>query len=131
MRVRCTSPAAPARTRSSTRSSQAGVNAGYGATEDYNGQRQEGFGAFEMTVWQGERWSAAKAYLRPAIATGRCTVASGLVEKVEIENGRATGVRLLGGPDHPRAGRGHPLGRFDQFAQNSHAQWNWTRQASG
>ena len=34
---------------------QAGANAGYGATDDYNGQRQEGFGAFEMTVWQGER----------------------------------------------------------------------------
>ena len=76
---------------------QAGANAGYGATDDYNGQRQEGFGAFEMTVWQGERWSAAKAYLRPALKTGNCTMARGLVEKVEITDGRATGVRLVGG----------------------------------
>ena len=76
---------------------QAGANAGYGATDDYNGQRQEGFGAFEMTVWQGERWSAAKAYLRPALKTGNCTMARGLVEKVEITNGRATGVRLVDG----------------------------------
>jgi choline dehydrogenase len=76
---------------------QAGANAGYGATDDYNGQRQEGFGAFEMTVWQGERWSAAKAYLRPALKTGHCTMARGLVEKVEITQGRATGVRLVGG----------------------------------
>ncbi|WP_439139879.1 choline dehydrogenase, partial [Roseicyclus sp.] len=76
---------------------QAGANAGYGATDDYNGQRQEGFGAFEMTVWQGERWSAAKAYLRPALKTGRCSVARGLVEKIEITDGRATGVRLVGG----------------------------------
>ena len=76
---------------------QAGANAGYGATDDYNGQRQEGFGAFEMTVWQGERWSAAKAYLRPALKTGNCTIARGLVERVEITDGRATGVRLVGG----------------------------------
>jgi choline dehydrogenase len=76
---------------------EAGANAGYGATEDYNGQRQEGFGAFEMTVWQGERWSAAKAYLRPALKTGRCTITRGLVERVEITEGRATGVRLMGG----------------------------------
>ena len=76
---------------------QAGANAGYGATDDYNGQRQEGFGAFEMTVWQGERWSAAKAYLRTALKSGNCTMARGLVEKVEITDGRATGVRLVGG----------------------------------
>ena len=76
---------------------QAGANAGYGATEDYNGARQEGFGAFEMTVWQGERWSAAKAYLRPALKTGNCTMARGLVDRVEITEGRATGVRLVGG----------------------------------
>jgi choline dehydrogenase len=76
---------------------EAGANAGYGATDDYNGHRQEGFGAFEMTVWQGERWSAAKAYLRPALATGRCSVVRGLVERVEIAEGRATGLRLAGG----------------------------------
>jgi choline dehydrogenase len=76
---------------------ESGANAGYGATDDYNGQRQEGFGAFEMTVWNGERWSAARAYLRPALSTGRCSLARGLVERIEIANGRATGVRLAGG----------------------------------
>ena len=76
---------------------QAGANAGYGATDDYNGARQEGFGAFEMTVWQGERWSAAKAYLRPGLKTGKCSVARGLVDRIEIADGRATGVRLVGG----------------------------------
>ncbi len=76
---------------------QAGANAGYGATDDYNGARQEGFGAFEMTVWQGERWSAAKAYLRPALKTGKCSVARGLVDRIEIADGRATGMRLVGG----------------------------------
>jgi choline dehydrogenase len=76
---------------------ESGANAGYGATNDYNGYRQEGFGAFEMTVWQGARWSAAKAYLRPALKSGLCTVKRGLVEKIEIAEGRATGVRLAGG----------------------------------
>ena len=76
---------------------ESGANAGYGATDDYNGKRQEGFGAFEMTVWRGRRWSAARAYLRPALATGRCRLVRGLVERVEIEGGRATGVRLAGG----------------------------------
>ena len=30
-------------------------------------RQQEGFGAMEMTVWQGARWSVANAYLRPAL----------------------------------------------------------------
>jgi len=46
---------------------EAGRQAGYPVTVDYNGRQQEGFGAMEMTVWQGARWSTAKAYLRPAL----------------------------------------------------------------
>jgi len=73
---------------------EAGRQAGYPVTEDYNGHQQEGFGAFEMTVWRGARWSAAKAYLRPAQATGRCLLARGLARRVTIEDGRATGVEM-------------------------------------
>ncbi|MDG4647742.1 choline dehydrogenase [Roseibacterium sp. SDUM158017] len=76
---------------------EAGAAAGYGATEDYNGERQEGFGAFERTIWQGRRWSAADAYLKPAIATGRVRVVRGLADRVEISDGRATGIRLTNG----------------------------------
>lgn len=75
----------------------AGAEAGYGKTDDYNGHRQEGFGAFEMTVWKGKRWSAASAYLKPALAMPNCDLVNGLVEKIEIEDGRATGVRLTDG----------------------------------
>jgi choline dehydrogenase len=75
----------------------AGAAAGYGATQDYNGERQEGFGAFERTIWQGRRWSAADAYLRPALAGGNCTLMRGLVDRIEIDEGRATGVRLSDG----------------------------------
>lgn len=72
---------------------EAGVQAGYPRTGDYNGQQQEGFGAFDMTVWQGARWSAAKAYLRPAMAKGLRLV-RGLARRVVFDHGRATGVEV-------------------------------------
>ncbi|MEN8892230.1 choline dehydrogenase [Planktotalea arctica] len=75
----------------------AGAQAGYQTTDDYNGEQQEGFGPFEQTVHKGRRWSAANAYLRPAQKTGKCTVVNGLAAKVVIEDGRATGVELVGG----------------------------------
>lgn len=74
-----------------------GAAAGYGRTEDYNGHRQEGFGPFEMTVWKGKRWSAASAYLKPALARPNCDLLRGLVTRIEIDDGRATGVRLADG----------------------------------
>ena len=70
----------------------AGREAGYEITEDYNGQKQEGFGPMDHTIRQGQRWSAAKAYLRPAIKTGLCRLVSGFARKIIIENGKATGV---------------------------------------
>ena len=72
---------------------EAGVQAGYEATADYNGQKQEGFGPMEQTTHNGERWSAAKAYLRPALKTGRVKLIKGLAEKIEITEGHAHGVR--------------------------------------
>ncbi len=73
---------------------EAGRQAGYSVTGDYNGQQQEGFGPFDATIWKGRRWSAANAYLRPAIATGNCTVVRAFARRVVIENGRATGVEV-------------------------------------
>ncbi len=75
----------------------AGRQAGYETTDDYNGEKQEGFGPMEQTVHNGRRWSAANAYLRPAQRNGNCTVVSGLAERIVIENGRARGVALVGG----------------------------------
>ena len=72
---------------------EAGEQAGYPVTGDYNGRQQEGFGAFDMTVWKGRRWSAANAYLRPARRMG-ARVVRGLARRVVIENGRATGVEI-------------------------------------
>ena len=75
----------------------AGAQAGYELTDDYNGEKQEGFGPMDMTVWHGRRWSAANAYLRPALKRQNCDLVRGLVEKVVIEEGRAVGVALAGG----------------------------------
>ncbi|MFW5641661.1 MAG: choline dehydrogenase [Roseicyclus sp.] len=76
---------------------EAGAAAGYGRTDDYNGARQEGFGAFERTIWKGGRWSAADAYLRPTQKTGRVALKRGLVERITFDGQRATGVRLASG----------------------------------
>ncbi len=73
---------------------EAGRQAGYPVTEDYNGQAQEGFGAMEATIFKGVRWSAANAYLRPALKTGLVKLVRGFARKVVIENGRAVGVEI-------------------------------------
>nr|WP_297348692.1 choline dehydrogenase [uncultured Glaciecola sp.] len=76
----------------------AGVDAGYLATEDYNGYQQEGFGAMHMTVKKGIRWSTANAYLRPAMQRDNLTVKTGIqVTKVLLEGKRAVGVELVEG----------------------------------
>ena len=66
-------------------------------TEDYNGEKQEGFGPMEQTVWNGRRWSAANAYLRPAQKTGNVTLIRALAQRVVIEEGRAVGVEVKRG----------------------------------
>ena len=85
----------------------AGREAGYPVTQDYNGHQQEGFAAFDMSVHRGRRWSTANAYLRPALRTGRVKVLRGLARKLVIENGRAVGVEVAskGGTEIIRANR--------------------------
>ncbi|WP_299738539.1 choline dehydrogenase [uncultured Roseobacter sp.] len=75
----------------------AGRQAGYEATDDYNGEKQEGFGPMEQTVWEGRRWSAANAYLRPALKRENCELINGLAQRIVIEEGRATGVEIRRG----------------------------------
>ena len=73
---------------------EAGAQAGYQTTDDYNGEQQEGFGPFDQTVWRGQRWSAANAYLKPALERPNCRILKGLAERVIIEDGRAVGVSI-------------------------------------
>ncbi|MGS0681368.1 choline dehydrogenase [Shewanella sp. 125m-7] len=78
----------------------AGVDAGYMATDDYNGAQQEGFGPMHMTVKNGVRWSTANAYLRPAMKRENLTVIThAQVHKVlfstkQGEANKAVGVRF-------------------------------------
>ncbi|PVA10048.1 choline dehydrogenase [Pelagivirga sediminicola] len=73
---------------------QAGRQAGYEMTDDYNGEKQEGFGPMEQTVFRGRRWSAANAYLRPALKRANCDMLRCFVRRIIIEGGRATGVEV-------------------------------------
>ena len=63
-------------------------------TDDYNGSKQEGFGAMEQTIHRGRRWSAANAYLRPALRRKNVSLISGFARRVVIENHRAIGVEI-------------------------------------
>ena len=77
---------------------EAGKQAGYPMTPDVNGYQQEGLGPMEMTTRRGRRWSAAKAYLRPAMARGNVTVRSrALTLRVLFEGKRAVGVEYVEG----------------------------------
>jgi choline dehydrogenase len=76
---------------------EAGHQAGFETTKDYNGLKQEGFGAMEQTVWKGRRWSAANAYLRPAMKRQNLRMMSALARRITIEDGRATGVEISRG----------------------------------
>lgn len=73
---------------------ESGRQAGYPVTPDYNGQQQEGFGPMEATIWKGRRWSAANAYLKPAMAGGNVHVTRGFARRVVMEGKRAVGVEV-------------------------------------
>jgi choline dehydrogenase len=73
---------------------EAGKQAGFELTDDYNGEKQEGFGPMEQTVWKGRRWSVANAYLKPALKRPNLTLVRCFARKVVIQNGRATGVEV-------------------------------------
>ncbi|MGC6535813.1 MAG: choline dehydrogenase [Candidatus Puniceispirillaceae bacterium] len=73
---------------------KASEQAGYSATDDYNGYRQEGMGPADMTVYKGRRWSSANAYLRPAMARGNVELRSSvLVDCLLFDGKRCIGVR--------------------------------------
>ncbi len=76
---------------------EAGVQAGHPVTTDFNGPQQHGMGAYQRTIFEGERWSASFAYLRPVLdARPNLTVKStALVTKVVFRGGAASGVEMV------------------------------------
>ncbi|MEK0083010.1 choline dehydrogenase [Benzoatithermus flavus] len=81
---------------------EAGKQAGYPETADVNGYQQEGFGRMDMTVYRGRRWSAANAYLKPAMKRPNLEVVTGaLATGIVLEGRKAVGVRYRrGGSEH-------------------------------
>ena len=76
---------------------EAGKQAGYAETLDYNGAQQEGFGPMHMTVQGGKRCSAARAYLDPVKHRDNLTIVTrATVEKVLLEDKVAKGIQFTG-----------------------------------
>jgi choline dehydrogenase-like flavoprotein len=72
---------------------KAAGEAGYASNADFNGERQEGVGLYQVTHRNGERFSAAKAYLTPNLGRPNLTVITGAyTTRIVIEGGRAVGV---------------------------------------
>jgi choline dehydrogenase len=72
---------------------EAGRQAGYPVNSDFNGAEQEGFGRYQFTIRNARRWSAASAYLRPALSRPNLDVVTeALTERIELDSNRATGV---------------------------------------
>jgi len=75
---------------------EAGREAGYPLTGDYNGRQQEGFGRMDMTVKDGVRWSAANAYLKPVRGRPNLEVISKTaVRRIIMDGRRARGVEYI------------------------------------
>jgi choline dehydrogenase-like flavoprotein len=85
---------------------QAAQEQGANANDDFNGPRQDGVGWYQVTQKNGQRCSAATAYLHPAMTRENLTVQTdALATRVIIDNNRAVGVSYLhhGEPKTERA----------------------------
>ena len=80
---------------------QAGQQAGFAANTDFNGASQEGVGMFQVTQKNGERLSAAKAYLTPHLSRSNLQVITGArTTRILMEGKRAVGVEYHQAGDH-------------------------------
>jgi len=71
--------------------------AGHPITPDHNGYQQEGGHVAQSFIHGGVRWSAARAYVRPAAGRSNLAVLTRkLVTKIVIENSAAVGVEVAG-----------------------------------
>ena len=69
---------------------------GYEQNDDYNGAKQDGFGRMQMTIRDGQRESAATAYLHPVRGRTNLTIQTdSLVSRVLFDATRATGVEYV------------------------------------
>ncbi len=79
---------------------EAGRQAGYAVNRDFNGADQEGVGMYQVTHRNGERYSAAKAYLAPNLGRPNLEVITGVhVTRILVEGRRAVGVEFRHGKE--------------------------------
>jgi len=86
----------------------AAQQAGYTVSPDLNGVQQEGVGVYQVTQQDGERWSAARAYLEPNLSRQNLTVLTGAhAQRVLFEGRRVSRVQYCSGghTDNVRARR--------------------------
>ncbi len=63
---------------------------------DFNGPQQAGAGAYQTTIRNAKRCSAAVGYLRPVLKRPNLSISTGaLVKRIVIEKGRAVGVEVI------------------------------------
>jgi choline dehydrogenase-like flavoprotein len=75
---------------------QAAEELGHARNDDFNGESQFGFGRYQVTQHNGERWSAARGYLTAALRRPNLQLFTGaLVQKIEFDGNRARGVAIL------------------------------------
>jgi choline dehydrogenase len=76
----------------------AGAQAGHRVTDDFNGFQQEGFGPYQLTIQNGRRWSAACAFLHPALARPNLTAETDArTTRLLIEGCAVVGVEFVQG----------------------------------
>ena len=75
---------------------EAAVDEGYERNNDFNGEKQDGFGHFQWTQNKGRRWSAAKAYLEEAKKRKNMTIITdALASKILFKNKTAVGIEYI------------------------------------
>jgi choline dehydrogenase len=83
---------------------ESAVQAGHKKSDDFNGYDQEGFGAYQLTVKDGERWSASFAYLKPALSRPNLAVRSHAhTTKLLFEDKVCVGVEYAHDEKSPRS----------------------------
>ncbi len=74
----------------------AAAELGVPVTDDFNGATPEGLGCYQVTIRNGRRWSAADAFLRPALTRGRVELQmNSWVQKIRFNGRRAGGVEYI------------------------------------
>jgi len=70
--------------------------AGFRRNPDFNGAEQEGVGVYQVTQKDGERCSAARAYVHPHLQRPNLKIVAGArARRIVLENRRATGIEFF------------------------------------